>query len=220
MEINKSSVGFNQKDNKPKCFCVLGVPRSGTSMVAGVLRLLGVNMGDTLDDATNEDREFLGHKGIRTVFSDRNEKESYLDGIRSVLKRNNKRDLWGWKDPLSSYYIDDVFDELSEPVIIVVTRDPVATAQGEMRFRDTQSIAYSEKDFLASIKDITSEYENIITFVEKVNPRVFFVSYEKIFKNKELFISDISEYCGLPLDTGKLQEIMKYIEPGRNTGKI
>lgn len=220
MNINKSSVSFNEVSYSPRCYCVLGVPRSGTSMVSGMLRLMGVNMGESLDLATNEDELFLTHKGMRDIFSDVSKKESYLKTIVPILSKNNEKKLWGWKDPLSSYYIEDVYEKLINPIVIVVTRDPVATVQGEMRFRDSASIEYDEKHFLASIGYIASEYAKIASFVARYKPKVMFISYEKVFKDKELFISEFSSFCGIELTENMRNTILNYIEPGRNTGAI
>jgi hypothetical protein len=42
-----------------KTLVVLGSPRGGTSMLAGLLRELGVHMGDRIDRHNHEDQAFL-----------------------------------------------------------------------------------------------------------------------------------------------------------------
>ena len=42
-----------------KTFIVLGCPRSGTSMMAGLLRIIGIDMGDNIKEDKHEDKDIL-----------------------------------------------------------------------------------------------------------------------------------------------------------------
>lgn len=98
---------------------VLGMHRSGTSMVAGVLRELGVHMGDDLLPAYRSNP--LGHFENR-VFVELNDRilaacesswdspplpqtiaatgEDFTGEIKKLVNRHNRRyRVWGWKDP-------------------------------------------------------------------------------------------------------------------------
>jgi hypothetical protein len=105
---------------------VLGCPRGGTSMIAGLLRLAGVYMGEKINENNNEDLEFIAHKGIRAIFTHperAEEKTRLLDAYRTLIaKRNRERVLWGWKDPIAIYYLKEVFDGLRNPHFFVLTR--------------------------------------------------------------------------------------------------
>lgn len=44
----------------PTCFLILGAPRSGTSLAAGILHNLGVPMGEWIDDPVDPRWDFIG----------------------------------------------------------------------------------------------------------------------------------------------------------------
>ena len=84
---------------------VLGVPRGGTSMVAKILSVLGVFMGDKLG-ATYEDPDFFR---VMQRFGNMPpwrrkwhflQRRKVLSDIQSlVAQRNVDHEVWGWKFP-------------------------------------------------------------------------------------------------------------------------
>ena len=100
---------------------VLGAYRGGTSMVAGVVRKLGIFMGerfDTESGGTNhEDLDFqlASHFVIRFL----------------IERRNEAHEHWGWKDPASIMNIKKWHDALKDPKIIFIFRDVFAIAESE-----------------------------------------------------------------------------------------
>ena len=106
-----------------KIVIVLGMHKSGTSMVAGSLKKLGVNMGkDTTPDSTNplghfEDKEFVtlnsqilkkaGGSWTNPPAKEKIliQKEYFLRKIESLIQKQ-KSELWGWKDPRTCLTIE------------------------------------------------------------------------------------------------------------------
>ncbi len=93
----------------PRCILVLGTHRTGTSLVAGILHHLGVNMGDEMKPAhpTNpaghfEDMDFLAlnDKVVGNWQSPREDLVS-ADALSNyeMLVRQKTSTLWGIKDP-------------------------------------------------------------------------------------------------------------------------
>ena len=69
----------------PHTVVVMGPPRSGTSMVSGILRLLGIYMGNC-NTANNEDPRFNKKRGT--------------ESIRALIAQNNATyPVWGGKNP-------------------------------------------------------------------------------------------------------------------------
>ena len=67
--VQNSDIGVMPFGHAPinPTICVLGTPRSGTSMIAGLLRIMGVDMGNHVWSGNNEDLEFLIHNGRSTL---------------------------------------------------------------------------------------------------------------------------------------------------------
>lgn len=110
----------------PRTYVVFGVPRGGTSMVAGLARLCGLDLGSDLpnnheDPAFNVD--FLKRDGHELV-----------PAIEAAIEeRNAQRAVWGWKYPRSIQFLDDVRPRLRDPRLVLVLRDPVASAGRRVR---------------------------------------------------------------------------------------
>lgn len=122
---------------------VLGMHRSGTSMVAGVLHKLGVVMGHdlVLGNTTEqpggyyEDREFMqiSEKILTRAtggWAHPPDSES-IEGIRRyrnkiqelIEQRNSQHQAWGWKDPRTALTLPCFLPYLSSPNLVVVRRD-------------------------------------------------------------------------------------------------
>lgn len=130
------------------CVVVLGMHRSGTSMVAGILYRLGINMGSDLIGPVPsnpyghyEDKEFVAlndkilynaggswHKP--PAREDLLEQGSvYKDEIIAITNKiNNAQVLSGWKDPRTSLTIELFYPYLSKPKFIVCHRASLQVA--------------------------------------------------------------------------------------------
>lgn len=223
MKFNGPTLEFNKKDvvGGSKTICVLGTPRGGTSMIAGILRVLGVNMGENLDVDTNEDIEFLLHEGRRDVFSNVFDRERYLGHVKEVVStRNSLGGDWGWKDPLSSYYIADLAPVLNNLHVIIVWRDAVATIQGEGRFRRANNIEVDELHVMAGLENINKEYFQMLQFVRSSKVRTLMLSYEKFIHNKRSGINDIAKFLGYSVTADDMNFLTDYVSPERRTAKL
>lgn len=109
------------KHGQSTCIIVLGRLRSGTSLTAGILHRLGVNMGDHLlrpmpsnEKGFFEDTEFLDlhikMTGDRWFDPDLSGIDEYLPRYRELVELKCSQSLWGVKDPrlcfLLPYFLD------------------------------------------------------------------------------------------------------------------
>jgi hypothetical protein len=175
-----------------KTFIVMGVSRGGTSMVAGCMRILGINMGDDVDPFCQEDREFHGKSVMQ---------------ICDLISDNNKvKDIWGWKYPHTHDFFFDIQSCLVNPHLIFVFRDLYAVAES---FNKNDSIPLS-----IGIREAWQRYGKVISVAENVDcPKIFF-SYEKAIRNKGKFLRDLSEFCGVGTSESTLSELEKFMSPG------
>jgi len=130
-----------------KTVVILAMPRSGSSLLAGVLHRLGVWMGEDEDlkvgkhlnrygcyenqsfIALNENILFQAKRvvdhSLRLNDDDRLVKSvviSYEEKIKNLI-RNNERELWGFKNPTIIYTLPYFHQHLTNPYYICLYRD-------------------------------------------------------------------------------------------------
>jgi len=144
-----------------KTVIVLGMHRSGTSAVAGILDALGINMGTTKDGERWIGRHWsnpTGHfenpaflalnqrilggdaTGLRGLprWEDLSTRGvQFLPEIGQLLDAS-KSELWGWKDPWSVLTIDLYLPLLKNPYFVFVHRDR-AEILASLRKRNAQT---------------------------------------------------------------------------------
>ena len=138
----------------PTIVCVLGMHRSGTSLVARVLNLLGVYLGPEahlVSPAADNPKGFWEHRPIMTLnqnilvrlkgncydppaFAHQWENSSALDDLRvqalDVVRRDfATADLWGWKDPRTCLTLPFWQQVLPPMKYVFCLRNPVEVAR-------------------------------------------------------------------------------------------
>ncbi|MCI4347629.1 MAG: sulfotransferase [Thermoplasmata archaeon] len=137
-------------------YIVLGMHRSGTSAVAGMLDRLGVRMGpkqagpdwigrhwsNPTGHFENPDLVWLnglilGYDGTGVHESPRwDEIPQRARALAREIDRTlraTEGDVWGWKDPWSVLTIEEFLPQIHEPRFIFVFRDPLQVAQSLFR---------------------------------------------------------------------------------------
>jgi hypothetical protein len=127
---------------------VVGLARSGTSVVTGILRGLGVDMGPSIDDKANprgshEDIDFA--RFHKEVFDRTERGKGYwnppsreailalrpcLDAtVRQLIRHKSEgKSIWGWKHPRTLLTYDLFLPYLVNPHLVLVFRNSLATA--------------------------------------------------------------------------------------------
>ena len=130
-----------------KTFIILGMHRSSTSLVAGGLIKMGVDLGKELlppglgnPKGHFENLEFLhlNEQIIKEAGGSWNNpppleaimklKEEYSSKIQEIVKRNQS-ELWGWKDPRTTLTIPLFVPFLEDPIFIGCFRKPLKIAK-------------------------------------------------------------------------------------------
>ena len=100
---------------KYKTVVATGIVGSGTTMMAGVLEILGIPMvGEQHNRRMWEDKE------ISLNLKNKQKLESI------IAKRNETHKIWGFKYPNLNKYFDMLSTMLINPCFLVIFRDPVA----------------------------------------------------------------------------------------------
>jgi hypothetical protein len=207
-------------DRTPHTVVVLGAARGGTSMVAGVLRILGIDMGEHVDGDNNEDQVFVVHRGDRGIFTDKTKaqhKAAYLESIgRHIAERDRENRTWGWKDPLAPYYVSEIVSNLQQPAFIFVARDPIAIAIRESNEERSQDPGAT----LAYILNAVTEYKAIAQFLAGRAQGSLLISYERALRQPKSTVSGIRDFLCLSPDEAAETKAAAFISPDRGTGRI
>ena len=170
-------------------------------MVAGAMHGLGVFMGDDLP-VNIEDPNFN---------ADGKDANDFLEHMKSTIEqRNNALDVWGWKFPRATMYIDQLHRFIRNPHYVVVYRDPIPGA-----IRQTQGV--SEKDHLeANVRAVRARLRSQLVNtqrIEKFQVPTLLVSYEKASTYPRKFLSEMSQFLGQPLPSD-LSQLLEFLTPG------
>jgi hypothetical protein len=168
---------------------ILGVPRGGTTMVAGVAQRCGLFIGDNL----------LGNlEDQRFVRADAAELEA------TVLGCNEMRKVWGWKYPRAADYLSELLPKLRNPRLVMVWRDPVAAASRSISRGDPVALA---------LKRMTAIQNKNLRLVQEASCPILHVSYERAIREPLPFIEALVEFIGGKLPA-EMQELVAFMEPG------
>ncbi len=153
---------------------VLGVERGGTSMVAGVVRALGIDLGR---------RAGLNHEDPRFL----NDDEGHLRHVIAVRDKENA--VWGFKMPKAVFHLDLLESTLRNPYYVIVHRNLAAIADSWQ-----QRGAGSYIDTLDRALDY---HTRLNAHCRKTNRPVMLVNYERAAKDPATMVEDLVDFLGL-----------------------
>ncbi len=175
-----------------RTFVIFGVPRGGTSAVAGTLMRLGVDMGENLR-GNHEDRDFV---------------EKDLAHMKAAIAaRNASKPVWGWKYPEAIRYLEDLVADLRNPELILVCRDPAALMMGHVRWHNREAEEALEHALTAQLRNVE--------LVQRLGLRTAVVSYEKAMVFPRHFTRQLARFAGLEAPKPRqLDQIATFLEAG------
>lgn len=192
---------------------VIGVYRSGTSAIAGVLHHLDVFMGEKFDPPNEnnpkgywEDLEF---KEIHKEFDDKKNNYELVKKYKNLINyREDSNKIWGLKDPLLCNYLDYLTLYLKNQPKLIVCR------------RDRSHIAKSMAKSIFSRRNIESKYLDLMPLVdskiELMNEQIYKfkgpileLDHESTLKNPDFHINRISSFINKPVTKKSLKFLSK-----------
>lgn len=173
----------------PRTIVVFGMPRGGTTMVAGVCQRCGIFMGDSLP-SNLEDQDFVG-KPVEHMIS-------------SIQRRNAAQSVWGWKFPRAATYLPRLAEHIRNPLYILVWRDLLSVAT-----RGIKNTGEMNKSLRIAHKIQTQNLD----FITSTDAPILHVSYEKSVRHPVKLAEDIQAFTGVNrrLDT---EDIRAFTQPG------
>lgn len=207
---------------------VLGMHRSGTSLVAGLLHHLGVFMGDEFASGENlwcpyEDPAFVSlNQQILTAAGGSWRKPPSIEAIwrashpfneriqRLIRDRSSHYDLWGWKDPRTCLTVALWHHHItlwSNPHYVMVWRERgKIIASLLQRAKNSGDIDLSE----LGLAQLTGFYwARVLNFIAINHPQYHPVWYDQLIdpSTAEQAIIDLTKFIGVSYDPSVLSFI-------------
>jgi len=195
---SKPASGRKRKDAAKRTLVVTGIARSGTSLVAGLLRAAGVFMGEFMHEVVSEDAQILELARHRD-----------LDTLKTLIRdRNACHDTWGFKLPtLHAHLRHNELAMFRNPHLVIIYRDPVAIA-----VRNGLSEHFNE---IEAVAKSANAMHSLAQFAHLADCPALMLSYEKALTFPNLMIDSVLEFCGLQLDATARGRLLMQVQPNR-----
>ena len=227
--------GGNNRNSRQKVVVVLGSPRSGTSMTAGLLSILGVDMGNCRkSDPENptgyfEDSDFLslidevyeaarpGSNGFHPprIESIMAQKGCFDERIGQLVQHRLsacRSTIWGWKAVGTSLTIDLFLPHLVNPHFVAALRHPLDTAHSVIRYSKSKFKTYEPLNLLQALAVCNLYYRHIFSFLEK-HPGLptTFVSFEETVRDPIHQARRLCHFLALSPADGQLEAAKNFV---------
>lgn len=181
-----------------KTVIVLGPPRSGTSAISGILRIMGVDMGN-VNDKNHEDPRF-------------NFKRKSIEEIRKTIndRKMSSSGVWGWKEPTTHYYLKNVLDLIEHPVFIVCVRSVWQSARSRIE-RNDKPLKVSVAGLY---KSISKQYVDIFGLIDELGLPYLAIDNEMLLKYPLENVNTLSEFLEIPTNLDIEERIRNFLKPG------
>jgi len=219
-----------ERTNERGIYIVLGMHRSGTSLVAGLLHKSGITMGTSRNFIPRPNEEnpkgFFENFEFRKLNDDILENSGYVVKSwnprmkevrvnwihkqrmkRLITKYSRKYRKWGWKDPRQMLTCDKWFAVIQElglekiVRIILVYRHPLSVAISMTRRGNIGTISHGlALWFLYN--------QHAVEFMEESLIPCLVLSFERIFDDQRSVLSDLSQFVGVDIDKETFNEFV------------
>lgn len=180
-----------------RTYVCMGLERGGTSAVAGVMRALGLPIGENMA-GNNEDPDFQAKT---------------LPALRAAIDARNERyDVWGWKFPTAVQQLPALLENLRNPYFVVVFRDVVATALSRNKWdgpnlRRRLEVAVHEANAWTNMN---------LGFILAARRPALLISHEKLLGDHEALVDELADLLGVERPAGEFrQRLLAYLAPGQ-----
>lgn len=171
----------------------VGIPRSGTTMIARLMERLGLLVPDAADAVFAEDTE------LSTLLDTGNEAAL----IELIARRNAARGIWGFKRPEAYKHMATLDRLLRNPRYIVMFRDILAIS-----VRNELSVA---QEVGHGLRTTARQQQELVEAVLSTKSPVLLMSYEKCLAFPTSAIKAVASFCGAELDDEQVAQLLPVI---------
>jgi hypothetical protein len=207
-------------------FIVAGPPRSGTSLVAGLLHRLGVNMGNeksflpaNADNPTGyyEDSHFVFlndailSRADGTVWAPpprsriKAAGKHFSDEITRRLGSRESELPWGWKDPRNCLTLECYLSHC-KPKVVVCNRDPLLIAESITKMNDSM-------DHQTAFNIATEYFERLISVIRTEGVECLIMHHELVIMEPRSAVSELLKFTGVEVDSDIVQNAVEFVIP-------
>ncbi|MCC0176133.1 sulfotransferase, partial [Waterburya agarophytonicola K14] len=192
---------------------IAGMHRSGTSLTASLLQNAGIDIGDRLMDANTgnikghfEDLDFvefhqnvLQSQGISiagwTEQDSIEVQQQYLTIAQNLISARKNKDIWGWKDPRTTLFLNFWSELIPDAKYIFVYRSPWEVVdslfrRGDVIFRKNPNFA---------VKQWCIYNQAILDFYQRKPEQCLLLDITGIIRHPELIVNSIEQKWKLKL---------------------
>lgn len=181
-------------NEKESTLLVVGLARSGTSILAGALRRLGLFMGESAGDRpSNEDGP------LRDLIL----AQDWDSADELIASYNRSHKKWGTKIPGLVDQLEKAHSTFRNPRYIIIFRDVFSVAN-----RDRISM---QLDLLGGISRSIEQYRKICDFLVKNNPDCLMVSFDTALHDKDVLIEELVAFCQLQPSQQQIEDALAFI---------
>jgi len=180
-----------------------GMHRSGTSFTAALLQSAGVDLGQRLlgchesnprghfenRDFVEFHRKVLQSQGINEAGYTLQEKidveEHYVEEAQQIISENSISQLWGWKDPRTSLFLDFWADLLPNSLFLMIYRSPWEVVDSLYR-RGTDSLILSHPEL--AVKVWIRYNKKLLDFYDNFPERCYLTNIHQVAEDPQGFI--------------------------------
>ncbi len=211
--------------DRMQALVITGMHRSGTSLVARMLRHTGVNIGSDLVEADDgnphgyyEDREFVAfhddllRRSEQRIFV---QEESYIKTLseedvsraEGLVGQRSGNGLWGWKDPRTALFLDFWSQLLPNARFVFMLRHPIDVVASLMR-RNSDAEIEVRVDPLAGLRSWEIYNDAISSFLERQPERSLLCNIYRIVEDPGALIHAARKKLGLPIESKTLADLI------------
>lgn len=189
----------------PPTVVVMGAQRSGTTMTAGILQILGVEFGDDVADR-GEDIALTHclqrmHHGLAfwRIFSVRREFGRLMAERRAAWRP------YGFKSPFLAPLLWSVGDKIPNPVFILTMRNPLGAAvSGERWGGAAWRDAFVRAAFYQFLYAL---------FATRTKRPILLCAFEDSVKDSDVLLDQIAGFLGIPVTNEVRERVHAFVQP-------
>lgn len=203
-----------------KAVVVVGMHRTGSSAMMGILRILGVDIGDDLGGKNKwnekgylENQEFYRFEVglLRRANSSWNHivpEEIIYRGFKeedfgNLVKKFSRKELWGFKAIRTSLF-PEILKKIPNLHLIVTLRSPEAVVASLKR---RNNFSRDESLWLYS-----TYYFRLLRFLSRNKIRNMVVNFDDLVENTEETMKEIAKFLDIPITGKEVNEGKKFVE--------
>lgn len=199
-----------------KTIIVIGSARSGTSVLAGILHHIGVNMNPKYNPHPDYPFGSFEDESIQNftrLLYNSNKDPDYryiqddIATARLLIDERDEADMWGFKSTLTHYCLDAFMPYLRGPHIISISRNILDHASSIMKhFRENYGRGLT---MLEAMEEVKSDQEAVYTALNRFSdvPQ-FHIEYERIQSNIIQSAVSISRFLDITVTDEMNQKII------------